>query len=78
MYQKLDILNVYLWVKYSMTEENRETFMKKTCNNKLNPMHFPFDHATGDHWKQIRRCLYVLQNYRFQFEIVAGGKWTNI
>ena len=31
-----------------------------------------FEHATGDHSKQFRPSLEVVQNYRFQFEIVIG------
>ena len=41
-------------------------------------MHPPFEHAAGDHSKQINPCLYVGQNYRFQFKIVIAGKWTVI
>ena len=37
-------------------------------------MHLPFEHATDDHSQQLRPCLQVVQNYRFQFEIVVGGK----
>ena len=36
-------------------------------------MRLPFEHATGDHSKQLRACLYVVQNDRFQFEVVFLG-----
>ena len=36
-------------------------------------MHLPFEHATDDHSQQLRPCLQVVQNYRFEFEIVVGG-----
>ena len=39
-------------------------------------MCLPFQHATGDHSKQLRLCLYVVQNYRFQLEIIIAEKWT--
>ena len=35
IYQKLDILNAYLWIKYSMTKE-KQRFLGKTCNSFLN------------------------------------------
>ena len=38
----------------------------------------PFEHAADDHSKQLNPCLYVAQNYRFQFKIVIAGKWTVI
>ena len=41
-------------------------------------MHPPFEHAADDHSKQLNPCLYVAQNYRFQFKIVIAGKWTVI
>ena len=78
IYRKLDIFNAYLWIKYSMTEEKRGDFIKKTCTSNLNAMCLHFKNATGDHSKQIRPCLYVDQNYRFQFETVIAGKWTII
>ena len=37
-------------------------------------MHPPFEHAAGDHSKKLNPCLYVGQNYRFQFKIVIAGK----
>ena len=41
-------------------------------------MHPPFEHAADDHSKQLNPCLYLAQNYRFQFKIVIAGKWTFI
>ena len=41
-------------------------------------MHPPFEHAADDHSKQLNPCLYLAQNYRFQFKIVIAGKWTVI
>ena len=41
-------------------------------------MCLPSRHVTGHHLKQLRPCLYVVQNYQFQFEIVLWGKWTVI
>ena len=37
-------------------------------------MHLPVEHMTADHLKQLRPCLYVVQNYRFQFEMAIAGK----
>ena len=37
-------------------------------------MHLPLEHMTADHLKQLRPCLYVVQNYRFQFEMAIAGK----
>ena len=37
-------------------------------------MWLPFEHATGERSKQLRTCLYVVQNYQLQFEIVIGEK----
>ena len=51
-----------------MTKEKCEDFMKKHAWHD--------DH--GDHLKQLKPCLYVVQNYRFQFKIVIGRKWTVI
>ena len=36
IYHKLDILNAYLWVKYSMVEEEPLGFMN-TCSSYLGP-----------------------------------------
>ena len=61
-----------------MTEGKRGDSIRKTCTSNLNAMCLHFKHATGDYSKQIRPCLYVDQNYRFQFEIVIVGKRTII
>ena len=39
-----------------------------------------FEHATGDHSKELRSCLYMVQNYQFLYTIsyILGGKWTAI
>ena len=74
IYRKLDILNSYLWVKYSMIEEKHGDFMIKTCHISLNPNTPSFEQATGNHSKQFRPCLYMVQNYQFQIEIVVGGE----
>ena len=37
-------------------------------------MRLSFDHVTGDRSKQIRPCLCMFENYRFQFEIAIGWK----
>ena len=74
IYRKLDILNSYLWVKYSMIEEKHGDFMIKTCYISLNPNTPSFEQATGNHSKQFRPCLYMVQNYQFQIEIVVGGE----
>ena len=52
-----------------MAKEKRRIH-KKTCNNYQNPDTPSF--RTGDYSKQLRPCLYVVQN--FQFEIFIGGK----
>ena len=74
IYRKLDILNSYLWVKYSMIEEKHGDFMIKTSYISLNPNTPSFEQATGNHSKQFRPCLYMVQNYQFQIEIVVGGE----
>ena len=38
----------------------------------------PFKHAKGQHSKQLRPYLYMVQNYQFQLEIFIAGKWTVI
>ena len=55
-------LNI-VWLK-----KNTETLATET------PIRLPFKRATGDYSKQLKPCLYVVQNYRFQFKIVIGGK----
>ena len=52
--------------------------MIKTCYISLNPDNPSFEQATGDHSKQLRPCLCMVQNYQFQIEIVVGGKWVVI
>ena len=36
------------------------------------------EYLTGDHSKQLKTSLYVVQNYQFLFKIVIGEKWTVI
>ena len=60
-------------------EKNMETLWKK-CNSYLNSnaLQYLNSHATGDHSTQFRPCLYVVQNYQFQFKIAPGSKWNVI
>ena len=37
-------------------------------------MWLPFEHATGDHSKQLKPCLYVIQNYWFPLKTIIGRK----
>ena len=51
-----------VWLK-----KNTEISLK-TYNSYLNPdapQFLPFEHATGDHSKQLRLCLYMAQNYQY-------------
>ena len=58
--------------------EERQRLHEKTCNSYLNS-DATSEHAMSDHSKQLRPCLYVVQNYQFQFEIVFFlGKWNVI
>ena len=57
-----------------MAEEKHGDFMKKKISSHLNPYAPSFRTCEGDHSKEIRPCLNVVQNYRFQFEIVIRGK----
>ena len=38
-------------------------FMKKHATATGTSVRLPVEHATGDHSKQLRPCLYVVQNY---------------
>ena len=53
--------------------EERQRLHEKTCNSYLNS-DATSEHAMSDHSKQLRPCLYVAQNYQFQFEIVFLGE----
>ena len=59
------------WTSYMLTLESsaKKTwrFHEKNMQQLCLPsqMRLIFEHATGDHSKQLRSCLYVDQNYRF-------------
>ena len=57
-----------------MTEEKTGDFMEKPVTTTEVPMCLPFEYATGYHSKQLKPCLCVVQNYRFQFKTVIGEK----
>ena len=48
--------------------------MKKIQQLRKTLIHFYFEHMQGDHSRQLKPCLYVVQSYRFQIEIVIVGK----
>ena len=55
-----------------MAKEKHVNFMIKHSTLLL-------EHAIGDHSKQIRPCLYMVQNRLFQFEVViVEGGLTNL
>ena len=58
-----------------MAEEKHGDFIKK-FNSYLNPHTSFFQNMKGHHSKQLKPCLYMVQNYSFQFEIDIGEKWT--
>ena len=65
------MLNLELSVVWP--KKNRD-FMKKIQQIRKTLIHFSFEHMKGDHSKQLKPCLYVVQSYRFQIEIVIVGK----
>lgn len=65
------MLNLELSVVWP--KKNRD-FMKKIQQLRKTLIHFSFEHMKGDHSKQLKPCLYVVQSYRFQIEIVIVEK----
>ena len=65
------MLNLELSVVWP--KKNRD-FKKKIQQLRKTLIHLSFEHVTGDHSKQLKPCLYVVQNYWFQIEIVIVEK----
>ena len=51
-------------------KKDAEILWKKMQQLPNSQCDYLFEHATGDYSKQYRPCLYMVQSYQFQFEIV--------
>ena len=58
-----------------MAEEKHEDLLKKTCHGYLNPDPLKFRKlGRGDHSKQLRPCLYVVQKLSISIPNSYWGK----
>ena len=75
VFRKLDILQDYLWFKYSMAKEKRRDFIKKNMKQLPNPQCAflsNMQQVTIQNYLDSGSQLFktVVQNYRFNFETV--------